>query len=488
MKGTSKLLKTFVVTGISFFLLFALHSAATAQCLPPPSGLVSWWPGDGNANDIIDLNDGTLQNGATFATGFVTSGNGQAFSFDGNGDFVSVPDNNSLDLGTGDFSIDAWIKTNSTRGVNTIMDKRVDNRSTEGSIKGYHFFLAFSSGLLGVHMADGGFTNFISSASVNDGAFHHVAVAIDRDSPTGGKLYVDGTAVLTFNPTSRPGSLDNNADFLIGGHISIPEFVFDGEIDELELYNVALSASEIQAIFNAGSAGKCKVIEVDIDIKPGSDPNSINPNSNGVISVAILTTSTAAGEPLDFDATTVDPLSVEFGPNGATESHGKGHIEDVDGDGDLDLVLHFKTQETGIQCGDTEVSLSGETFGGQDITGTDAIQTVGCGSNKSATTVQKNVLEFFALNQNYPNPFNPTTTIHFNVAASNAGATHVSLKIYDISGREVKTLITGVMEPGHYSVQWDSTNDRGEVVSGGVYIYRMVADDFIATQKMILLK
>ncbi len=79
-----------------------------------------------------------------------------------------------------------------------------------------------------------------------------------------------------------------------------------------------------------------------------------------------------------FYALEADPLSVEFGPNGATESHGMGHVEDVDDDGDMDLLLHFNTQDTGIQCGDTSGTLTGETFGGQAITGTDAIRTVRC--------------------------------------------------------------------------------------------------------------
>jgi hypothetical protein len=87
--------------------------------------------------------------------------------------------------------------------------------------------------------------------------------------------------------------------------------------------------------------------------------------------VAILTTDT-------FDATTVDPLSTEFGPNGATEVHGRGHLKDANGDGRLDLVLHFNTQTTGIQCGDTSASLTGKTFGGQEIEGSDSIKTVGC--------------------------------------------------------------------------------------------------------------
>ena len=112
------------------------------------------------------------------------------------------------------------------------------------------------------------------------------------------------------------------------------------------------------------------VISVDIDIKPGSDPNSINPKSKGVIPVAVLTDQ-------NFDATMVDVSTVVFGPAGAQPVH-KGHIEDVDGDGDDDLLLHFNTQDTGIQCGDAEATLSGATFGGQAIEGSDSIKTVGC--------------------------------------------------------------------------------------------------------------
>jgi len=113
----------------------------------------------------------------------------------------------------------------------------------------------------------------------------------------------------------------------------------------------------------------CYAFAVEIDIKPGSDPNSINPNSKGRIPVAILSD---AG----FDATTVDPDTVTFGPDGASAMHSA--LEDVDIDGDIDMILHFKTQDTGIACDDTSASLAGETFGGTPITGSDSINTVGC--------------------------------------------------------------------------------------------------------------
>lgn len=103
-------------------------------------------------------------------------------------------------------------------------------------------------------------------------------------------------------------------------------------------------------------------------------------------------------------------------------------------------------------------------------------------------TISAIIPEGFALEQNFPNPFNPTTSIHFDVAAGNGGAVNVSLKIYDITGREVKTLVDDAMQPGKYSVEWDATNNRGNAVAGGIYLYRMVAGDFVSTKKFVLLK
>lgn len=113
------------------------------------------------------------------------------------------------------------------------------------------------------------------------------------------------------------------------------------------------------------------VATVQIDIKPGSFPNSINPRSRGKIPVAILTTDT-------FDATTANPATVRFGPTGTEVGPVHSALEDVDGDGDIDLILHFITRATGIKCGDVSALLTGKTFGGQAIQGSDSITTVGC--------------------------------------------------------------------------------------------------------------
>jgi hypothetical protein len=123
-----------------------------------------------------------------------------------------------------------------------------------------------------------------------------------------------------------------------------------------------------------GSAAVPDPFEVYIDVKPGSDPNSINPRSRGVIPVAILTTE-------DFDATAVDPSTVLFGKTGTEASPFHYAFEDVDGDGDIDMILHFRTQETGLICGNTEAILTGATLDGQAIEGSDSIKTVGCNNS-----------------------------------------------------------------------------------------------------------
>jgi hypothetical protein len=114
-------------------------------------------------------------------------------------------------------------------------------------------------------------------------------------------------------------------------------------------------------------------LQVSVDVKPGEGTAPINLKSQSVITVAILSTAT-------FDATTVDPSTVCFGDAEApdqrdcTEKHGRGHLEDVNGDGRRDLVLHFETQQTGIDRGDTQACLSGETRDGTVIQGCDAIR------------------------------------------------------------------------------------------------------------------
>ena len=90
----------------------------------------------------------------------------------------------------------------------------------------------------------------------------------------------------------------------------------------------------------------------------------------------------------------------------------------------------------------------------------------------------------FDLDQNYPNPFNPTTDISFSLPS----AANVSLRVYNLLGQEVATVVDGDMGAGVHTVTWDGSNDGGAQVSSGIYFYRLVAGDYTATRKMMLLK
>lgn len=94
------------------------------------------------------------------------------------------------------------------------------------------------------------------------------------------------------------------------------------------------------------------------------------------------------------------------------------------------------------------------------------------------------VPQSFALHQNHPNPFNPSTSISYDLPQ----LADVNLIIYDISGREIKTLIQTTQSAGTYSVQWDGSDDSGEKLSTGVYLCRIGAGGFSKTIKMVYLK
>jgi hypothetical protein len=98
---------------------------------------------------------------------------------------------------------------------------------------------------------------------------------------------------------------------------------------------------------------------------------------------------------------------------------------------------------------------------------------------------EKELLPFkFALYQNYPNPFNPITTIDYEVARDGL----VSIFVYDLMGRRIKTLVNKVNAPGRYSVSWNGSNDDSKQLSTGMYFYKMRAEGFESVKKLMLIK
>jgi len=92
--------------------------------------------------------------------------------------------------------------------------------------------------------------------------------------------------------------------------------------------------------------------------------------------------------------------------------------------------------------------------------------------------------EIFILNQNYPNPFNPITNVEFTLEEIG----FVNLVIYDITGRHIRTLVSDYMLDGSHSIQWNATNEYGEKVPSGIYIYQLSTNNMSISKRMTLLK
>jgi hypothetical protein len=239
-------------------------------CTLVPQDMVAWWTFDGTlagtASDrALTDNTGTLRGGASGGAGKVRG----ALALSGDHQAVEVPSHADLQPGTGDFTIEAWVRT-TAHGVQSIVDKR----SAAG--RGYAFFLL--NGRAGLTMGDragspvcstsnatSACTSFIApqfSANVADGTWHHVAVTVDRDARDGGRLWVDGAIVLEFDPTIRNQSLDVADPLWMGLRVATPPVAgaayFAGELDEVAIYRRALSAYEVQAAAQADTYGRCK--------------------------------------------------------------------------------------------------------------------------------------------------------------------------------------------------------------------------------------
>ena len=223
------------------------------KCVTASTNIVAWWPGDGNGYDFARTNHATIS-GATYESGVVQQG----FSFDGVDDGVTAANDNVLNVAANEaITIEAWIKPIEGNGIQSVAGKRYS--PTTSSATGYELFLI--GGVPGFQIANAsGYANYFASCDPLYDGCHHVAVTLNRTSSTGGNIYVDGTAVLTFDPTGLSGSLSNAAPFRIGVHPT-PAYSgwFSGVIDEVTVYRRALTSTEITQLYTAGGAGKCKV-------------------------------------------------------------------------------------------------------------------------------------------------------------------------------------------------------------------------------------
>jgi len=212
-------------------------------------GLVALWSGENEGRDSVGGHDAQVSPGIKILPGQA----GESFSFDGRANNMMVPDAPDLNFGAGqDFSIEAWIQPLppppfATDDIMSIVDKRVTPNSTR--CHGYEFNLY--QGRVHCRLSDSLENNGNHwgplEGDLRDGRFHHLVLSVKRDSTTGGKIFVDGKVVSTFDPTSVPGDLTSSEPVHIGNHPD-PNYhcYFKGLIREIAIYRRALSEDEVR--------------------------------------------------------------------------------------------------------------------------------------------------------------------------------------------------------------------------------------------------
>jgi hypothetical protein len=249
----------------------SLSLADTAACTPPPPDLVSWWPGEGTAQDIQGGHDGT----AVGEAGYVSPGMvGDAFTVSDSGaDFFLIAAH--PDLEPPHVTVAAWVRANSSPGVSRyIVSKGAEGCAAAsyalytGDTGGLLFYVADPPSIRGVQSPDG-------SPAVWDGGWHHVAGTYDGESV---RLFVDGFEIGAGTPTTIAVNygLSTNNDLVFGeyGNSCEDPHAFQGDIDEIEIFDRALTPDEIQAIHAAGSAGMCREsVDSDGDGTPDETDN-----------------------------------------------------------------------------------------------------------------------------------------------------------------------------------------------------------------------
>ncbi len=248
-----RLLRSFAVT----VCVFVFETQSTkAQCLAPPNGLVAWLPGDTNAADLLGRNNGVFAGGATIGDGLVQS----AFHFDGIDGTVSVPFPNGFDFGVNDFTVEFWVRFEDLQdGSNGLISKdSFDGGNT------------FSGWVINIFDGAGGFgfqtRHLVNGIGVDTSArwpesnlqahtWYHVA-AIRKASVL--SLFING--VLRASAVeSQPTDVTCSSELTLGSLNTAHVQAFAGALDEVSIYNRALSATEVSTIYSAGTAGKCKL-------------------------------------------------------------------------------------------------------------------------------------------------------------------------------------------------------------------------------------
>ena len=421
-----------------------LYNDSTTYLPPLEDGLVAYWPLNGNTNDSTFNNNDGINHSCVY-TYDRFSNESSSLYFDGNYYYVEgINPGNNLPIGNSSRTFSAWVKNYE----NNISGSNIFHYGTQQSAPtNFHFLITDVLGLGNGY----GYGVVYGNTNLIDTAWHFVTGVYEGGTERITKLYVDGKLDATGTITTEPNTtLSTNwrmGRFMEGG---IP---FKGNLDEIKVYEIPLTSQQIWEVYKATTTAPNLLF-------PGNDSTLINPDTTLV---------------LDWDST-ITATSYRLL---------------ISNDSLFNTVAY-----------DTIVTVSSFVFDNWSAINFDNInwkvRTINDGgigpwseTNRFSiilTDVEEETQlpTEFALMQNYPNPFNPNTTITYHLPK----ASNVELKVYDVLGNEIATLVNEEKPIGIYNVQFTMNNLPAgrQGLSSGIYFYKLTAGDYVSTKKMILIK
>lgn len=416
--------------------VLALYNDSTSYLPPIEDGLVAYWTFDGNTIDSTLNNNNGVNYGGTFNYDRYGVPD-RSIYFDGLASYVEgINSGNNLPVGDSPRTFSCWVKSSYASSSRNIFHYG----TAQVAPTNYHLFMQDGKY---VGIGNGyGYGILISNKDIGDETWHFITTVYEGSTSNLQHIFIDGkfdtSAVILSTPNTV---LTNNWKMgqFMGGSASLL-----GYVDDLKIFNLALSGQEINNLYKASTTAPNLLF-------PGNDStiNSLTPAFDwdstvtaNYYEIRVFSDSSLTMQVLDENSysSSYQVSSGLLQPN--THYYWKIRTINDGGLGPWSEVFNF------------------------DIIITDVED-------------EQQLPKQFALMQNYPNPFNPSTTISYHLPK----ASNVKLKVYDIIGNEVATLVNEEKAAGIYNVQAKLNN-----LSSGIYFYTFTAGDFVQTRKMILIK
>lgn len=406
-------------------------------------GLVAYYPFTGNAND----SSGNGQHGTPVNNPLLVNdrfGNSaSAYKFNGIDQRIDLPSSIKI---TADLSISFWVQTavvdnSSWPNARFIIDRDICFGARDWSVGlGQGGKIQFQTGTTN--------TDFIltSTVDVNDSIWHHIVVI--RDSAgQGKKIYIDGQ-LNTSAQFDNQQFLNNSEPIYFAACVCDPvgHKYFPGAIDDIRIYNRPLTEEEIQHLFFEGGWIPVELTSFTASVQENnvtlnwSTATELNNQGFEIERASLSATPSQVWEKIGFvpgSGTTTEPRSYSFVDNDITLGKYSYRLKQIDYDGTFEYSEELEVE------------------------------------------IELLTPDEYALEQNYPNPFNPVTIIKYSLPVKNL----VTLKVYNLLGEEITTLVNETKEVGSYEVSFKATS-----LPSGIYFYTIKAGEYVATKKMVLLK